>query len=125
MTISNTLYSYLTRSLIIKTTLILTLLLTGAILYLEEQPPKEYSISQISNLSLKTPIQTTGTIHPLYTSSTFSVVNIQNSTNSSDLIQAIMQTNASTFNSKNEYIIRGVVRMYEGEKQIEIYSIHE
>lgn len=123
MTFKHTLQSFLTRSVLIKIMLFLIIIFTTAILYLDQQSPQYYNINQISNLTLQTPVQVKGVIHPLYETPQFSVVKIQNATQPHQKVTAILQTNSSKFKANTQYQIQGVVRIYEGEKQIEIYSI--
>jgi hypothetical protein len=104
-------------------TLFSIIILTSCILYLEQKDPQQYSINQISNVTLHTPVQVKGRIHPLYETSQFSVVEIYNKTHSEKKILATLQSNTSQLKNTSQYIINGVVRVYEGEKQIEIYSI--
>lgn len=117
---------YISTSGIIKLCIKVILICAIVLIILESKEPREYSINEIENLSLHTPILISGTIKPIYIEESFSIVEIK-SFNTSNLktITGTISSNISTLNIVEDvgYKIVGKVSVYNSQKQISISQI--
>ncbi len=117
---------YISTSGIIKICIKIILISSIILIILESQEPTEYSINEIENLTLNTPISINGIIEPIYIEKSFSIVNIKSSNISNpESIIGTISSNISNLNLKTEieYKIIGKVSIYNSQKQISISQI--
>lgn len=117
---------YISTSGLIKICIKIILISSILLILLESKEPREYSINEIKNLSINTPISISGIIELVYIEESFSILNIK-SLNKSNLnsITGTVSSNISNFNLEEEveYKIIGKVSIYNSQKQISISQI--